>query len=40
MIALAKDMFNKRKELLTKGMSRTLKKMMVKILIWPVVLYG
>ena len=40
-IALAKEVFNKRKELLTKdGLSRTLKKRMVKVLIWPVVLYG
>ena len=39
-IALAKDAFNKRKELLTKGLSKKLKKRMVKILIWPVVLYG
>ena len=38
-IALAKDAFNKRKELLTKGLSKKLKKRMVKILIWPVVLY-
>ena len=29
-IAMAKDAFNKRKELLTKGLSRTLKKRMVK----------
>ena len=39
-IALAKDAFNKRKEFLTKGLSRALKKRMVKVLIWPVVLYG
>ena len=39
-IALAKDAFNKRKELLTKGLSKKLKKRMVTILIWPVVLYG
>src|SRR3989442_5105821 len=39
-IAIAKDAFNKRKELLTKGLSRTLKKRMVKVLVWPVVLYG
>ena len=39
-IALAKDAFNQRKELLIKGLSKKLKKRMVKILIWPVVLYG
>src|SRR3989441_5395030 len=39
-IAMAKDAFNKRKELLTKGLSMTLKKIMVKVLVWPVVLYG
>jgi hypothetical protein len=39
-IAMAKDAFNKRKELLTKGLGMTLKKRMVKVLIWPVVLYG
>src|SRR5438876_2130178 len=30
----------KRKELLAKGLSMTLKKRMVKVLVWPVVLYG
>src|SRR3989441_3488686 len=39
-IAMAKDAFNKRKELLTKGLSMTLKKKMVKVLVWPVILYG
>jgi hypothetical protein len=39
-IAMAKEAFNKRKELLTKGLSKKLKKRMVKVLIWPVVLYG
>ena len=39
-IALAKDAFNKRKELFTKGLGKKLKKRMVKILIWSVVLYG
>src|SRR5688572_5876263 len=39
-IALVKDAFNKRKELLTKGVSRTLKTRLVKVLVWPVVLYG
>ena len=37
---MAKDAFNKRKELLTKGLSKRLKKRMVKVLIWPVVMYG
>ena len=32
-IALAKDAFNNRKELLAKGLSRTLKKRVVKVLI-------
>ena len=36
---MAKDAFNKRKDLLTKGLSMTLKKRMVKVLVWPVVLY-
>ena len=39
-IAMAKDAFNKRKDLLTKGLSMTLKKRMVEVLVWPVVLYG
>ena len=39
-IVLAKEAFNKSKELLTKGFSQTLKKRLVKVLIWPVVLYG
>src|SRR2546425_1225815 len=39
-IAMAKDAFNKRKQFLTKGLSRRLKKGMVKVLVWPVVLYG
>ena len=39
-IALVKDAFNKRKELLTKGLSKKLKKRMVKILIRLIVLYG
>ena len=37
-IAMAKDAFNKRKDLLTKDLSKALKKRMIKILIWPVVL--
>jgi hypothetical protein len=39
-VALAKEAFNKRKELLSKKMNRTLKKRMIKTLIWPVALYG
>src|SRR4051812_7480277 len=39
-IAMAKEAFNKRKELLKKGLSRKLKKRMIKVLVWPVVLYG
>src|SRR6267154_2383209 len=37
---MAKDAFNQRKDLLTRGLSRTLKRSMVKVLVWPVVLYG
>ena len=39
-VALAKEAFNKRKEFLSKRMNRTLKKRMIKTLIWPVALYG
>ena len=40
-ITLAKEAFNKSKEFLTKGgLSRTQKQRMVKVLVWPVVLYG
>src|SRR6059036_2563643 len=39
-IAMAKDAFNKRKELLTKRVEYDIKKRMVKVLVWPVVLYG
>src|SRR6267154_1480777 len=35
-----KGAFNLRKELFTKGLSRILKKRMVKVLVWSVVLYG
>ena len=38
-IAMAKDAFNKREELLTKGLSMTLKKRMVEVLVQPVLLY-
>src|SRR6266516_2639305 len=37
---MAKDTFNKRKELLAKGLSIKLKKRIVKVLVCPVVLYG
>ena len=39
-IALGKDAFTKRKELLRGKMGRNLKKRMVKTLVWSVVLYG
>src|SRR6267154_1600251 len=39
-IEMAKDTFNHRRKLLTKGLNRTLKKRMVKVLVRPVVLYG
>ena len=38
-IAMGKEAFNKR-ELMTGGMDREVKKRLVKALIWPVVLYG
>ena len=39
-IAMEKDAFNQRKELVTKGLSMKLKKRIVNVLVWPVVLYG
>ena len=39
-IGMAKDAFNKRKELLTKSMSKRLMKRMIKTLVWPAALYG
>ena len=39
-IAMAKDAFNQRKDLLTRGLSSTLKKRMIKVMVWPVALYG
>lgn len=39
-IGMAKEAFNKRKELMTKRMSKDVKKRMVKTLVWPVALYG
>src|SRR6476469_6654883 len=37
---MAKDAFNKRKELLTRSIRVDLRKMLVKTFVWPVVLYG
>jgi hypothetical protein len=39
-IGMAKEAFRKRKELLTKRMSKDLRKRMIKALVWPVALYG
>src|SRR6476661_8787275 len=39
-ILMAKDAFNKRKELLTRSIRVDLRKRLVKTLVWPVVLYG
>ena len=39
-IAMAKEAFNSRRELPAKRWDKTLKKRMIKVLIWPVVLYG
>ena len=39
-IGMAKDAFNKRKELLTRSIKVDLRKRLVKTLVWPVVLYG
>ena len=39
-IGMAKDAFHKTKELLTKSLSKSIKKRMMKSLIWPVALYG
>src|SRR6476469_8440634 len=39
-IGMAKDAFNKRKELLTRSIRVDLRKRLVKTLVWPVVLYG
>ena len=38
-IGMAKDVFKKRRELLTRSMSKGLKKRMIKTLVWPVALY-
>ena len=37
---MAKEAFNKRKELLTRGMSKEVKKKIVKTVIWSVALYS
>ena len=37
---MAKDAFSKRKELLTQKMSRSVKKKIVKTVVWSVALYG
>jgi hypothetical protein len=39
-IAMGKDAFSKRKELLTRKMNKTTKKKMIKTLVWSIVLYG
>src|SRR6476619_8338407 len=39
-IGMAKDAFNKRKELLTRSIRVNIRKRLVKTLVWPVVLYG
>ena len=38
-IGMAKDAFSKRKELLTRAMSRPVKKRIVKAVVWSVALY-
>ena len=39
-MAMAKEAFNKRKELLTQRMDRRLKKQIIKSVVWSVTLYG
>jgi len=39
-IGMAKDAFNKRRELLIKSFSKDLKKRMIKTLVWPVAMYA
>ena len=39
-IAMGKEAFNKRRELMTGGMGREVKKRLVKVLVWPVARYG
>ena len=38
--AMAKTAFNRRKEFLTRGISRKVKKMIIKTVVWSVLLYG
>jgi hypothetical protein len=39
-IGMAKDAFNKRRELRTKKLSKAVRKTMIKTLIWPVAMYA
>src|SRR5579863_383393 len=39
-IAMAKDAFSKRKELLSQNMSRAVRKKIIKTVVWSVALYG
>ena len=39
-IGMATDAFNKKKDLLTKSMSKNIRKRMVKTLVWPAATYG
>jgi hypothetical protein len=39
-VAMAKVAFNKSNEVLVTGFKKTLKKSMVKSLVWPIALYG
>src|SRR5580692_8361880 len=39
-IAMAKDAFSKRKELLSRNMSRAVRKKIIKTVVWSVALYG
>jgi hypothetical protein len=39
-VAMGKEAFNKRRELMTGGMDKRVKKRLIKSLIWPVALYG
>ena len=39
-IGIAKDAFSKRKDLLSEGLSRVVKKRIVKAMVWSVGLYG
>ena len=39
-IAMVKEAYNSRRELLSKSFDKMLKKRMIKVLIWPIMLYG